>query len=119
MVERSYPVHPMQAAELKLQELGIQHAPIQGFSEGPDVDGRYVGAWDEPGAYYVLGGVDNQRAMHKGNDGKIQLLFLQCPENAHQVADQIGWQVEKIEPLPSVGPVHVTLLMAMLSPALS
>lgn len=110
-----HPTHPMQTAELALQELGFKHAPIQGYTNGT-LDGRYVGHWNDPGGYYLLGGIDNRDGRIE-DLGKIQLLFLQCPENAHQVAEQMGWQVERIEQLPSVAPVEVTVLSAILSRA--
>lgn len=92
--------HPLQIAEQKLRVLGIKHAPIQGFIEGDDVDGRYVGAWNDPGTYYLLGGIDNADKATPDTRGKIQLLYLNVPEDAHEIAVTLGWTVTKIEQLP-------------------
>ena len=94
--------HPLRVAEEKLRELGVEHAPVQGFLESDDNDGRYVLLSDPPGVYYLLGGVDNMKGRYaSAHPNVIQLLFLDCPENAQQLADELGWRLLNVERLPT------------------
>lgn len=89
--------HPLNAAEAKLFELGIKHAPIQGFLECGGVDARFVTLQEQPGVYYILG-IDNAGAVSTAE--KIQLIFMAVPVNAQEIADALGWKLEKVEDLP-------------------
>ncbi len=106
MSERLKRNHPMQEAESLLQKAGVRHAPIQATGEDDqihDVDGRFVCIIDPPGPYYILG-FESGAESGSPNREKIQVLFWRCQEAARAIADAIGWDVEKIEQLPVVGP---------------
>jgi len=97
----------MQDAERLLQSIGVRHAPIQAFGEDGRIsglDGRFVCIFDPPGPYYILGFENDGAERASPNREKIQVLFWQCAETASAIADVIGWNVEKIEKLPVVGP---------------
>lgn len=95
-------IHPINVAAAKLQEIGVQPARVQGFLEAPGVDGRHVCLFDPDGAYYLFG--FDIPGCSPENREKIQVIFLRVPATAAWIADQIGWQLEKVENLPVVGP---------------
>ena len=106
----------MQVAEEKLRELGVEHAPIQGFAKGDDVDYRGVVISTPPGAYYVLG-IDNRSPIAYTN--RIQLLFVDCPENSNEIAAALGWRLVHRSVLPNAGTppaefAHVVVVSASL-----
>lgn len=95
-------IHPINLAAAKLREIGVQPARVQGFLDEPGVDGRQVCLSDPDGAYYLFG--FDTPGCTPDNREKIQVLFLRVPETAAWIADQIGWQLETVEMLPSARP---------------
>ena len=83
----------MTVVQQQLESLGVKHAPIQ---ENPKR--RYVTTETPPGIYYILKG-DNPGDWDS-LVGRLQLIFVDVPETASWIADKIGWDVEKVEPLP-------------------
>ena len=84
--------HPIADAERKFRELGIIHAPVQGFLEGPGIDGRFVTLQEPPAVYYLLG-IDNNAPPE--TEENIQLIFMGVPNNAQEIADAIGWKIKE------------------------
>jgi hypothetical protein len=103
----------MQQVEERLNEIGVKHAPIQGFTEEPGVDKRYVKLTDPPGTYYLLG-IDLQGIGH-GDPvyNQIQIIFLDVMECADGIATAVGWSVLRKEDLSTDG-THAPIPSAVL-----
>jgi hypothetical protein len=103
----------MQQVEERLIEIGVKHAPIQGFSEGLGVDQRYVKLTDPPGTYYLLGIDLPSIGRNDPQYNQIQITFLGIKECAEGIATTVGWRIAEMRPLESVnGPIPSAILEA-------
>jgi hypothetical protein len=103
----------MQQVEERLIEIGVKHAPIQGFSEGPGVDQREVLLTDPPGTYYLLGidvpGIGKGDAKYN----QVQIIFMGVKECAEGIATAVGWRIAEMGTLESAnGPIPSAILEA-------